>query len=155
MRYLLLLALLACASGCTSITSTVVATSSSHSGEFKSIYIVYDDFIRKNDPIWNSDPNTAASAEDAIKKIGAQNLLQWPKQFSAQGIQIEFTTTGSQKQIQNFSIVLISAPRTDLDYDMMITLESVSPRWFGMYDVSFEATLRDRIIRTGEGARCQ
>lgn len=150
MRNFLLLAFLLLASGCTSISIKEVTLSANPPGEFKSIYIISDDFIEKNNPLWSSEPDTAASAEAALKKIGRQNIARWPQQFLAQGMQVEFTTTGSQKQIPNFSIVLIDAPQSDLDYEMMITLESVSSGWFGMYDVNFEATLRDRKIRTGE-----
>lgn len=150
MRNLLLLTSLLLISGCTSISTKVATLSGNRPSEFRSIYIIYDDFVKRNNPIWSSNPDTATSADVALKKIGRQNLSLWPQQFLKQGIQVEFTTTGSQKQIPNFSIVLIDAPQSDLDYDMLITLESVSPRWFGMYDVNFEATLRDRKIRTGE-----
>lgn len=150
MRNLLLLFFILITSGCTSISTKVAAPPGNYPNEFQSIYVVYDDFVRKNNPIWTIDPDIATSAEAAIKRIGLQSLSQWPQQFLAQGIQVEFTTTGSQKQLPHFSIVLIDTPKSDLDYDMMITLESVAPRWFGMYDVNFDATLRDRKIRTGE-----
>lgn len=150
MRTILILALLTSLSGCTSISTTGSATSNWQSGSVKSIYIVFDDFIKKNNEVWHNSPNTAASAEGMTKQIGVQAAALWPRQFAAQGVQVETVTTGSQKQIPHFSIVLIDSPKTELDYDMLISLASVTPRLFGRYDVNFEITLRDRKNRTSE-----
>lgn len=116
----------------------------------KSIYIIFDDTVINDYPIRDGRSDLATEVAIALKKTSAQIPAIWPKRFSAQGIKTEVATTSTQPRLQNFSIVLIDAPNADLDYDLMITLASVSPGWLGMYDVNFEAALRDRKNRTGE-----
>jgi len=148
-RIIIYIALLSFISGCTSINISGAKASSEYQNDMTSVYIIFDDFVRKNNEIWSSNPNVAASAELIVKKIGEQSETLWPKKFASYGIQAEVARTSNQKQIPNFSIVLIGPPKSNLGYEMMIKLESVTPRWFGMFNVNFEFSLRDRKNRTG------
>jgi len=136
--------------GCSSISTGGTTSFADSSKDFKSIYIIFDDAVINNYPIQYGKAGMATEVATALKKISAKIPAMWPKKFSAQGIKAEVVITSTQPRLQNFSIVLFDAPKSDLDYDLMITLISVSPGWLGMYDVNFEAILRDRKNRTGE-----
>lgn len=150
MKITFFIAFISLISGCTSINTSGRQASSDYENDMRSVYVIFDDFIRKNDDIWELNPDIATSAEGILMKIGAQGEALWPKRFAVHGIQAEVARTSNQKQIPNFSIVLVGQPKSSMDYDMMITLESVIPRWFGMFDVKYKISLRDRKNRSGE-----
>lgn len=150
MRITYCIALLSLFAGCSSINTSGLKASSDYENDMTSVYIIVDDSIGQNNDIWKDNPDIAASAESILKKIGAQSEVQWPKKFAAQGIRAEVARTSHQKQLSNFSIVLIAPPQSTLDYDMMIKLESITPLWFGMFNVNYKISLRDRKNRSGE-----
>lgn len=150
MRNFLVLTTLLLVSGCTSISTKETVSFANPSEEYKSIYIIFDDVVIKDYPIREGKTDMATAVAKAMKQTSVHITEMWPEKFSAQGIKAEVTTTSIQPQIPNFSIVLIDAPKAVLDYELLITLVSVSPGWLGMYDVNFEATLRDRKNKTGD-----
>lgn len=150
MRNLLALITFLFVSGCTSISTNETISFANSSKEFSSIYIIFDDAVIKDYPIREGKTDMATAIAKAMKQTSVHMTEMWPEKFSAQGIKAEVTTTSMQPRIPNFSIVLIDAPKAALDYEMLITLVAVSPGWLGMYDVDFEATLRDRKNRTGD-----
>jgi len=150
MKSLLLLAFLLLVSGCTSITTKETAFFAPPAEDIKSIYIIFDDTVINNYPIRDVKSDMDTVVAKAMKKLSIHMTEMWPGRFSAQGIKAEVTTTSIQPRIPNFSIVLIDSPKAELDYDLLISLVSVSPGWLGMYSVNFEATLRDRKNRTGK-----
>ncbi len=150
MRNLLVLTTLLLVSGCTSISTKETVSFANSSEDFKSIYIIFDDVVIKDYPIREGKTDMATAVAKAMKQISVHMTEMWPEKFSAQGIKAEVTTTSIQPRIPNFSIVLIDSPKAALDYELLITLVSVSPGWLGMYGVNFEATLRDRKNRTGD-----
>lgn len=137
-------------SGCTSITTKEATFFTNPAEDLKSFYIIFDDTVIKNFPIRDGKSDMATVVATAMRKVIVQIVAVWPEKFSAQGIKAEFPTTSTQTRVPYFSIVLIDAPTADLDYDLLISLVSVSHGSLGMYDVNFEATLRDRKNRTGE-----
>lgn len=150
MRNLLVLTSLLLVSGCTSISTKETASFANPSEDFKSIYIIFDDVVIKDYPIREGKTDMATAVAKAMKQASVHITEMWPEKFSAHGIKAEVTTTSIQPRIPNFSIVLIDSPKAALDYELLITLVSVSPGWLGMYGVNFEATLRDRKNRTGD-----
>jgi hypothetical protein len=150
MRNLLVLTSLLLVSGCTSISTKETISFANPSKGFNSIYIIFDDVVIKDYPIREGKTDMATVVAKAMKQITVNMAEIWPEKFSAQGIKAEVTTTSIQPRIPYFSIALIAAPKASLDYELLITLVSVSPGWLGMYGVNFEATLRDRKNRTGD-----
>jgi hypothetical protein len=135
-------------SGCATSVNITGTKPNELNGNVKSIYVIFDDFVRKNDDMWNTNPELTTSANSFMTRLGVQSESRWPTIFSNNGLQTEIARTSAQKKSPGFSIVLIDLPRSNLSHELYFHLDSVTPKYFGAFTIQYFAELRDRKQRT-------
>ncbi len=150
MRFVFYIVLLSFISGCNSISTTGSVPDEDYEHDLKSAYITFTDFIHQgqHDELWKDHPESTASAEVLMKKIGLQVEQTWPKKFAKHGIQVEVALLSRQTQ-SSFSMIFIDSPKSNPDYMLDIKLRDVIPGIFGTLNVNYEVIMRDRRILTG------